>query len=159
MSGKTEKLQGADASAKGISTTLTTPACVRKLEGVQRLATDLLSRLDQLIQDDARAVVSKPLAMLPREIEDNQTYFLQKIHHARDTLLALGDVLQLTRDTAPQPGLISIELAMLFVLIENYRPERLLESGWNLTEEERQTIRERFDSINLDIFNMRERLK
>jgi hypothetical protein len=97
--------------------------------------------------------------MLPREIEDSQAYFLQKIQHARNTLGELDVLLQLAHETIDVRELIRMELVMFFVLIENYRPERILESGWKPDEGTQRVIREKIESLGLDVLNVRERLK
>jgi hypothetical protein len=139
----------------------TPPARARtqRLQAVQRLATDILSRIEQLLHDDPEAIVDKQSGMLPREIEDSQAYFLQKIQHARTTLQELPALLQLTTEALDARALISTELMVLFVLIDSYRPERILESGWKAGEETQNVIREKIESLGLDVINMRERLK
>jgi hypothetical protein len=130
-----------------------------KLQSVDRLSTDILSRLATVLQDDPASVVNPRSAMLPREVEDGQAYFLQKVSHARQTLHELADLLQLSSATAAPRELISTELMILFVLLESYRPERILESGWKLSEETQVAIREKIESLRLDVINIRERLK
>jgi len=159
MTRKAGKLQDTEAIRKPVSAKPLNHACVYKLGAVQRLATDILSRIEQLLHDHPTAIVSRQSGMLPREIEDRQTYFLHKIQHARDTLQELVDLLQVTSEKVDDRELISMELMVLFVLIENYRPERILESGWSPTEEVQHAIREKLESLGLDVINMRERLK
>jgi hypothetical protein len=159
MSRKDGKLQDTEAIPKAVQPKPPNHACAYKLEAVQRLATDILSRIEQLLHDRPTAIVSRQSGMLPREIEDKQTYFLQKIQHARATLQEFADLLRLTSEKVDDRELISTELMVLFVLIENYRPERILESGWNPREEVQQTIREKLESLGLDVIHMRERLK
>lgn len=159
MSRKAGKLQETEATPKAVSPKPPNHACAYKLAAVQRLATDILSHIEQLLHDDPAAIVSRQSGTLPREIEDKQTYFLQKIQHARNTLQELADLLELTSEKVDDRELISTELMMLFVLIENYRPERILESGWTPSEEGQHTIREKVESLGLDVINMRERLK
>jgi hypothetical protein len=120
---------------------------------------DILSRIEQLLHDDPAAIVDKQSGMLPREVEDSQAYFLQKIHHARTTLQELAALLQLTPEALDARALISTELMVLFVLIDSYRPERILESRWKAGEETQNVIREKIESLGLDVINMRERLK
>jgi len=159
MSRTAGKLEDTEAIRKPVSAKPPNHACVYKLGAVQRLVTDILSRIEQLLHDQPTAVVSRQSGMLPREIEDRQTYFLHKIQHARDTLQELADLFQVTSEKVDDRELISMELIVLFVLIENYRPERILESGWNPTEEVQHAIREKLESLGLDVINMRERLK
>jgi hypothetical protein len=134
-------------------------AWVQKLGAVERLANDILSRIEQLLNDDPAALVDKRSAMLPREIEDRQAYFLQKIQHACNTMRELGDLLQLASERLDSRELVSTELMMLFVLITSYRPERILELGWKTDDETQRLIREKIESLSLDVINMRERLK
>ena len=159
MSRKAGKLQDTEAIPKPVSPKPPSHVCAHKLEAAQRLATDILSRIERILHDDPAAIVGRQSGMLPREIEDIQTYFLQKIQHARNTLQELADLLQLTSERLDEPELISMELMVLFVLIENYRPERILESGWKPAEEVQHTLREKVESLGLDVINMRERLK
>jgi hypothetical protein len=139
----------------------TTPARARtqRLQVVQRLATDILSRIERLLHDDPTAIVDKHSGMLPREIEDRQAYFLQKIQHGRTTFQELADLFQLTTESLDARALISTELMVLFVLIDSYRPERILESGWKAGEEMQRAIREKIESLGLDVITLRERLK
>lgn len=159
MSRKAGKLQDTEAIPKPASAKPPNHVYAHKLEAAQRLATDILSRIERILHDDPAAIVGKQSGMLPREIEDIQTYFLQKIQHARNTLQELADLLQLTSEKVNDRELISTELMVLFVLIENYRPEHILESGWNPAEEVQHTIRKKVESLGLDVINMRERLK
>lgn len=131
----------------------------RKLETVQRLASEILSRIEQVLNDDPAVVVDTKSAMFPREIEDSQTYFLEKIQRVRDTLRELDALLHLAPEACDQRQLIRTELMVLFVLIESYRPERILESGWKLGEAIQQVLRTKIESLGIDVINMRERLK
>jgi hypothetical protein len=132
---------------------------VGKLQSVDRLGTDILSRLATMLQEDPASIVNPRSAMLPREVEDGQAYFLQKVVHARQTLRELADLLALTPGTLDRRELISTELMILFVLMESYRPERISESGWKLDEDTQARIREKIESLRLDVINIRERLK
>jgi hypothetical protein len=148
-----------EAAPKPLPPNSASRASGQKLRVVQQLATGILFRIDQLLHDDPAAVVDKQSGMLPREIEDRQAYFLQKIQHARNTLGELDNLLQLTHETIDVRELIRMELVMFFVLIENYRPERILESGWKPDEGAQRVIREKIESLGLDVLNVRERLK
>jgi hypothetical protein len=120
---------------------------------------DILSRFARMLQEDPASIVNPRSAMLPREIEDSQAYFLQKITHASQTLRELADLLQIPSATPDRRELVSTELMILFVLMESYQPERILESGWRLTEETQAGIRDKIESLRLDVINIRERLK
>ena len=132
---------------------------IRKLQAVEHLTTDILSRIEKLLQQDAAAIVGKQSAMLPREIEDSQAYFLEKTSHVRTTLREISTLLPGASETLDLRELVGAELLTLFVLIESYRPERITESGWNLGEETQEALRERIDVLSLDLINMRQRLK
>jgi hypothetical protein len=132
---------------------------MRKLDAVEWLAIDMLSRIEKTVQENPAAVVDKRLTMLPRELEDGQAYFLQKIAHARTTLAELSRLLQAKAENSDLRERISVELMVIFVLVESYRPERMLELGWNPGEEIRQAVRDRIESLGLDVINIRERLK
>ena len=134
-------------------------AHAQKLQVIQRLAADILSRIEQLLHDDPAAIVGKQSGMLPREIEDSQAYILQKTQHARDTLRALCQLFHLTPETPEARELVSTELMMLFVLVEGFHPERVSELGWTPDEQTRNAIRAKIEAFGLDIINMRERLK
>ena len=159
MTRKAGELQDTEAIPKPASPKLPNHSSAHKLDVAQRLATDILSRIEKVLHDDPAAILGKQPGMLPREIEDIQTYFLQKIQHARNTLRELADLLQLTSERLDESERISMELMVLFVLIENYRPERISESGWKPAEQVQQTLREKVESLGLDVINMRERLK
>ena len=160
MSRKAGKLaQDTEAIPKALPQKSLNHMYAHKLQAVQRLAMDTLSRIEQLLNDDPAAIVGQQSGMLPREIEDKQTYLLRKIQHIRNTLQELADLFQLTPEKLADRELISTELMVLFVLIENYRLERVLESGWNPVEGIRHTLREKVESLGLDVINMRERLK
>ncbi len=134
-------------------------AWTQKLQAAGQLATDILARIEQLLKDNPSAVVDKKCAMLPREIEDSQTYFLQKVQHARDTLRELEELLQMAPEVRDARELIRTELMFLFVLIDGYRPERIPGSGWRPDEETQHGVREKIESLGIDVINMRERLK
>ena len=134
-------------------------AWTQKLQAAGELATDALSRIEQLVQDNPAAVVDQKCAMLPREIEDNQIYFLQKVQHARDTFRELEELLKMPPEVRDARELIKTELLLLFVLIEGYRPERILGSGWKPDEDTQRGMREKVESLGIDVINMRERLK
>jgi len=134
-------------------------AYMRKLDAVEWLAMDILSRIEKTVQENPAAVVDKRLTMLPRELEDSQAYFLQKIAHARTTLAELSRLLQTKSENSDLRERISVELMVVFVLVESYRPERMLELGWNPGEEVHQAVRDQIESLGLDVINIRERLK
>lgn len=134
-------------------------AYMRKLDAVEWLVMDMLSRIEKTVQENPAAVVDKRLTMLPRELEDSQAYFLQKIAHARTTLAELSRLLQTKSENSDLRERISVELMVVFVLVESYRPERMLELGWNPGEEVHQAVRDRIESLGLDVINIRERLK
>lgn len=148
-----------EAAPKSMPPNLPSRAWAQKLGAVQKLAGDILFRIEKLLHDDPAAVVDKNSAMLPREIEDSQAYFLQKIQHACNTIWELGDLLQLASERLDSRELVSTELIMLFVLVASYRPERILELGWKADDETQRVIREKIESLSLDVINMRERLK
>lgn len=151
--------KSAEAIPKPLPPNSPSLACAQKLQVLQRLAVNILSRIEQLLHDDPAVIVGKQSGTLPREIEDSQAYFLQKIQHARNTLRELDDLLQLTSETLDARELIRAELMVIFVLIESYRPERLLELGWKPGDEIQHIIREKIESLSLDVINMRERLR
>jgi hypothetical protein len=134
-------------------------AYMRKLDAIEWLAMDLLSRIERTLQENPAVVADRQSTMLPREVEDSQLYFLQKIAHARTMLSELKGLVQTKSEALDLREQISIELMVLFVLIEGYRPQRLLESGWNPDQGIQETLRERIELLGLDIINMRERLK
>jgi hypothetical protein len=141
---------------------MTSPASIaymRKLDAIEWLAMDVLSRIERTLQENPAVVVDRQSTMLSREVEDTQLYFLQKIAHARTILSELKGLVQTKSDVRDLREQISIELMVLFVLIESYRPDRLLESGWNPGQGIQETLRERIELLGLDIINMRERLK
>jgi hypothetical protein len=148
-----------EAPPKPLPPTTPARAYAQKFQVLQRLTIDILSRIEQLLHDDPAAIVGKQAGMLPREIEDSQAYFLQKTQHARETLRALSDLLQLTPETPEARGLVSTELMLLFVLVESFRPQRIQELGWKPDQGIQDAIREKIEAFGLDIINMRERLK
>lgn len=131
----------------------------RKLKAAERVASDILARLATTVREDPAAIADNHATMLPREIEDQQTYFLGKIAHIQETLKELGGLLPSSSREATVREQISIELMVLFVLIDCFRPERLRESGWNPDAGVEEVIRERVESLVLDVINIRERLK
>jgi hypothetical protein len=149
-----DPLRGTEARSKNPPEKSAVGGHAGKLQSVDRLGTDILSRLATMLQDDPASIVNPRSVMLPREIEDGQAYFLQKVAHARQTLRELADLLQLSPGT-----LVRTELMILFVRMESYRPERISESGWKLGEETQARIREKIESLRLDVINIRERLK
>jgi hypothetical protein len=134
-------------------------AYAQKFQVLQLLTIDILSRIEQLFHDDPATIVGKQSGMLPREIEDTQAYFLQKTQHARDSLRALSELLQLTPEPPEARELVSTELMLLFVLVESFRPQRIQELGWKPDQQIQDEIREKIEAFGLDIINMRERLK
>jgi hypothetical protein len=126
---------------------------------VQQIAKEILFRVEQVLRDDPAAVLAKQSAMLPRELEDSQVYFLQKIEHVRQTVGELQDLLQLAPVSLDIRERVATELMLFFVLIESYRPERMVESGWRPNDEIERILREKIESLSLDIINVRERLK
>jgi hypothetical protein len=148
-----------EASPKPLPPAAPAHAYAQKFQVLQRLTIDILSRIEQLFHDDPAAIVGKQPGMLPPEIEDTQAYFLQKTQHARDTLRALSELLQLTPKPPEARELVSTELMLLFVLVESFRPQRIQELGWKPDQQIQDAIREKIEAIGLDIINMRERLK
>jgi len=134
-------------------------AYVRKLRAIDRLAMEIVSRVEKTLQETPKAILDKQSTMLPAELEDSQAYFLQKIAHARDTLQELSGLLPANPQGLDLREEITVELMILFVLIENYRPERMAESGFTTDEQMRRAIHNRIESLSLDLINMRERLK
>ena len=78
---------------------------------------------------------------------------------SQEVLKELGGLLPSSSREATVREQISIELMVLFVLIDCFRPERLRESGWNPDAGVEEVIRERVESLVLDVINIRERLK
>jgi hypothetical protein len=120
---------------------------------------EILSRIEQLLREDPATIVDKQSGMLPREIEDAQSYFLEKTQHARVTLQKIASSLQLPPEKPDARELVSTGLMVLYVLVESYRTERILELGGKPSEETQNAIRESIESLGLDVINMRERLK
>lgn len=149
----------AEAPARGMPANPSGLAYLQKLNAVQQVATDILSRIGKILEENPGAIVDKQTAMLPREQEDKQKYFLEKIARAHRTLNELAGLLQTTSQGASPHDQIREELKVLFVLIESFRPERMVESGLDPGERVQEAIRERVQSLALDIINMRERLK
>jgi hypothetical protein len=149
----------AEAPLKPLPPAAPAHAYAQKFQVLQRLTIDILSRIEQLFHDDPAGIVGKQSGMLPREIEDTQAYFLQKTQHARDTLRALSELLQLTPEPPEARELVSTELMLLFVLVESFRPQRIQELGWKPDQQIQDAIREKIEAFGLDIINMRERLK
>ena len=135
------------------------PAWAPRLKAVQFLIAGALGRVEQILNDSPATVLDSKSTKLPREIEESQTYFLQKIQHLRDTLQELDDLLHLAPETCDPRELIRAELMVVFVLIDSYRPERVVESGWRPDGDVQNTIRRGIESLGLDVINMRERLK
>lgn len=151
--------QSAEGHPNSLPVVAQSHAYAHKLEAVKQMTTDILSRIENLLHDDPAAIVGKRSGTLPREIEENQAYFLQKIRHVHGTLHELAELLRLTPEKPDSRELVITELMLLFVLIESYRPERILESGWKPSDEIQSAILGKIESIGLDIINMRERLK
>jgi len=126
----------------------------RRLEAFHCLAGKTLERVEELLGRR-----SESWRLSPCEIEEWQRYFLVKLQHARGILREMADLLPTSVELPDNRELISTELMVLFILAENCRPERMLESGWKPDEEMQQSIREKIESLGLDIINMRERLK
>lgn len=131
---------------------------LRKLTAVERVATDILSRIEKILREDPSAIVDSKTQMLPREIEDKQAYFLGKIERAQKTLKGLADLVVTGPADIALHEQIGVELMVFSVLIEYFRPQRIRASGWNPGGAE-DAIREKIESLVLDIINMRERLK
>lgn len=155
---RTVKLQTA-AAAERSPAAATGAAYMRKLDAVEWIAMDILSRIEKIVQENPAAIVDRLSTKLPRELADSQAYFLQKIAHARKMLNELSGLLQTRSENVELRERMSVELMIFFVLIESYRPERMLESGWNPGEEAREAVQDRIESIGLDVINIRERLK
>jgi len=134
-------------------------AYARKLKTIERLAMEILARVENRLQESPEAILTKQSTMLPTELDDNKQYFLKKIGRVRETLRELSNLVPLDSQTPDLRGEVGVELMVLFVLIESFRPERIAESGCSLDEGARTQIRERIESLGLDVINMRERLK
>jgi len=134
-------------------------AYARRLQAVERLATDLLSSIETAIKENPSAVAEGRGTVLPREIEDRQAYFLQKTSQARIAIADLSNLLGVRSEAFDYRELISAELLMLFALIEACRPERMIELGWHPDKNARQAVAATLESLGLSIINMRERLR
>ena len=135
-------------------------AYARKLRAIDRLAMEIVCRVEKVLQDTPEAILGKQsTTMLPAELADVQSYFLRKIAHARGTLQELSGLLPANPDALDLREEVNVELMILFVLIESYRPERIVESGFDTDEQMRQAIQNRIESLSLDLINLRERLK
>lgn len=131
----------------------------KKLQVIQQLAEEILLRIEQLLHQDPAVVLAKKTGVIPREIEDTQDYFLQKVRRIRKSLTELREQFEQHSEPLDRRELIRVELMVLMVLVESYRPERITEAGLKLDEQAREVISERIESLALDILNMRERLK
>jgi hypothetical protein len=149
----------AEAPARRVAADAPNGVSSQKWQATEKLADEILVRLERLLREDPAAIVDKQTGMLPREVQEKQAYFLEKIVHAENTLRELARVVPRTDQAADPRQLVSTELMLFFVLVEAFRPERFTEAGFKLDERTRSTISEKIDSLVLDIFNMRERLK
>lgn len=136
-----------------------TETYVRKLRAIDRLAMEIVSRVEKILLERPEAIVGKHSTLLPAELEDHKSYFLKKIAHARATLQELSGLLPGNPQPVDLREEVNVELMVLFVLIESYRPERMTESTCNVDEQTRHAIHDRIESLSLDVINMRERLK
>lgn len=134
-------------------------AYMRKLDAAEWLAMDILDRIENTVQQNPNALMVDRLSMPPCELQERQEYLLQKIAHARKTLNELSTLLQTRSETPDIRERIKIELMIFFVLIENYRPETINEPGWKPGAGVLEAIRERIESLQLDVINFRERLR
>ena len=134
-------------------------AYLRKLTAVERVATDILSRIEKILRENPTAISDTRATMLPHELEDKQAYFLERIAHTRKTLAELAGLLSTGSQEAPLHEQISAELMAFFVLIECFRPHRIRASGWTQSEAAEVAIRESVESLVLDVVSMRERLR
>lgn len=130
---------------------------VSKLRAVDRLSGDILSKVETSLRENPAGVLNA--SCLPREVEDRQAYFFEKISHARGILGDLAELLKLGSAASDDRELLKAELAMLFALVQSYQPEHIQESGWNPSEDIRAAVHEKLESLTLDIINLRERLK
>ncbi len=130
-----------------------------KLRAVDRLASDIVSKVETTLTENPGVILNRSSTNLPREVEDRQAYFLEKVSHVRRILSDLAELLELTSAAADDRELLKGELAMLFVLIQSYRPEYMSESGWHPSHDVRTAVEEKVESLSLDIINLRERLK
>ncbi len=153
------KVQSTGTTAEPAPRNPAANAYVRKSNAIKLVAMDLLSHMEKTLQQNPAAIVGKQTNMLPRERQDKQAYFLEKITHARKTLNELMDLLPAKTEDPAIHEQISAELMVFFALIESFRPQRMLESGWNPGEVAQAAIREKVESLVLDVVNMRERLK
>lgn len=152
------KLQATEL-AQRLQTSSASVAYMRKLDAVEWLAADILTRIEKAVHENPAAIIDKQSTMPPRELQESQAYFLQKIAHARQILRELSSLLGTRSENPELRERISVELMIFFVLIEGYRPERMLESGWNPGEDALEEVRARIESLGLDVINIRERLK
>jgi hypothetical protein len=133
--------------------------CARRAAAVLQLATDIIARMEQRFREDPLAIVEQQAGTQPREIEEAQSYFKEKMEHIRESLRELADLLRLSPDAAEKPDLIRGELLAFFVLVESLRPARDAEAGPNVGEASGRLLCQAFDSLSLDVINLRQRLK
>jgi hypothetical protein len=157
--GRTGKAQTTGPRGGDTSIDPTKIAAVRRLSAVERVAADLLSRVDKILREDPAAIADRYGTMLPRELEDRQAYFLEQAASAQRMLNELASLLPRDLVGSSPRDQIGVELMLLFVLIECFRPERLQESGWAPDLEVQDAIREKLDRLALVVVNMRQRLK
>lgn len=132
---------------------------IKKVRAVEHAAAGVLSRIEQLLHQEPTLILNKQSTLLPREIEDGQAYLLDKIAHARAILGELGNLLHVSDEKVDLRELISAELMTLMVLFEIYRPKRMLQSGWKPGKQFEDLFEEKLEQLDLDVINMRERLK
>ena len=156
---RTVKAQTAATSAKLGVEDQALVSCMRKLRAVERVALDILSRVQRILQENPAAIIDEQAAMLPRELEDQQSYFLEKIGRAQKTLKELTGLLLTGPENLVVREQISVELMVFFVLIDLFRTQRIRESGWDPGEGMEELIQQKVESLSLDVINMRERLK
>lgn len=126
---------------------------------MQQLVKEILVRIEVYFRDDPLAIVDRQEGAQPREIEDAQSYFLEKIGHARETMREMAELLRLPGGSAEKRELIRGELMALFVLVESLRPSQDSERGPDAGEETMRSIYMAIDALGLDVINLRQRLK
>ncbi|HTZ82358.1 MAG TPA: hypothetical protein VMB66_04165 [Candidatus Acidoferrales bacterium] len=162
MKSPTERLDKSQALTPQVDGLRGSPhgaAYMRKLDATEWLAMDILDRIENTVQQNPSALMVNRLSMLPRELQEGQEYLLQKVAHARKMLNELSTLLQTRSEIPDVRERIKIELMIFFVLIANYRPETINEPRWKPGADVLEAIRERIESLNLDVINIRERLK
>ncbi len=162
MKSPTERLDNVQTATPTVDSLRESPqgaAYMRKLDAVEWLAMDILDRIQRLVQQNPAALMANRLAMLPRELQEGQQYLIEKISRARKTLNELSVLVRTRSETPDLRERVSIELMIFFVLIENYRPETIKEPRWKPGAGVFDAIRARIESLQLDVINIRERLK